>query len=70
MTRLSCHRFRASEVRVWLSLIAYNVGISGRCVPPDAKPSPAGAAGNTVDQNWPKPCRARPFGLYGDLIGD
>jgi hypothetical protein len=26
MTRLSCHRFRASEVRLWLSLIAYNLG--------------------------------------------
>jgi len=25
MTRLSCHRFRANEVRVWLSLIAYNL---------------------------------------------
>jgi hypothetical protein len=26
MTRLSCHRFRANEVRLWLSLIAYNFG--------------------------------------------
>jgi hypothetical protein len=26
MTRLSCHRFRAKEVRLWLSLIAYNLG--------------------------------------------
>ena len=26
MTRLSCHRFRANEVRLWLSLIAYNLG--------------------------------------------
>jgi hypothetical protein len=26
MTRLSCHRFRSNEVRLWLSLIAYNVG--------------------------------------------
>jgi Transposase DDE domain group 1 len=24
--RLSCHRFRANEVRLWLSLIAYNLG--------------------------------------------
>jgi len=23
MTRLSCHRFRSNEVRLWLSLIAY-----------------------------------------------
>ena len=26
MTRLSCHRFCANEVRLWLSLIAYNLG--------------------------------------------
>ena len=26
MTRLSCHRFRANEARLWLSMIAYNLG--------------------------------------------
>ena len=26
MTRLSCHQFRSNEVRLWLSLIAYNLG--------------------------------------------
>ena len=26
MTRLSCHRFRSNEVRLWPSLIAYNLG--------------------------------------------
>jgi Transposase DDE domain group 1 len=26
MTRLSCHRFRSNEVRLWLSLIACNFG--------------------------------------------
>ena len=26
MTRLSCHRFRANEVRLWLSVIAYTLG--------------------------------------------
>ena len=26
MTRLSCHRFRSNEVRLWLSLSAYNLG--------------------------------------------
>jgi hypothetical protein len=26
MARLSCHRFRANEVRLWLSVIAYNFG--------------------------------------------
>jgi hypothetical protein len=29
MTRLSCHRFRANEVRLWLSVIAYNLVASG-----------------------------------------
>ena len=29
MTRLSCHRFRANEVRLWLSLIAYNLATCG-----------------------------------------
>ena len=26
MTRLSCHRFRANEVRLWLSVLAHNLG--------------------------------------------
>ena len=26
MTRLSCHRFRANEVRLQLSVLAYNLG--------------------------------------------
>jgi hypothetical protein len=26
MTRLCCHRFRSNEVRLWLSVIAYNLG--------------------------------------------
>ena len=26
MTRLSCHRFRSNEVRLWLSLLAYILG--------------------------------------------
>jgi hypothetical protein len=29
MTRLSCHRFRSNEVRLWLSVLAYNLGICG-----------------------------------------
>ncbi len=28
MTRLSCHRFRSNEVRLWLSVIAYKLGKS------------------------------------------
>ena len=26
ITRLSCHRFRSNEVRLWLSVIAHNLG--------------------------------------------
>jgi hypothetical protein len=26
MTRLSCHRLRANEVRLWLSVLTYNLG--------------------------------------------
>ncbi len=33
LTRLSCHRFRSNEVRLWLSLIAYNLGDLWRGVP-------------------------------------
>jgi hypothetical protein len=29
VTRLSCHRFRPSELRLWLSVLAYNLGICG-----------------------------------------
>jgi len=30
MTRLSCHRFRSNEVRLWLRVIAYNLGNPAR----------------------------------------
>jgi hypothetical protein len=39
MTRLSCHRFRANEVRLWLSLIACNLGNLWRRL---ALPAPIG----------------------------
>src|SRR5216684_4292563 len=39
MTRLSCHRFRANEVRLWLSLVAYNLGNLWRRL---ALPAPIG----------------------------
>jgi len=35
MTRLSCHRFRSNEVRLWLSVIAYNLGNLWRRVLPN-----------------------------------
>ncbi len=40
LTRLSCHRFRANEVRLWLSVIAYNLGNLWRRL---ALPSPVAA---------------------------
>jgi hypothetical protein len=39
MTRLSCHRFHANEVRLWLSVIAYNLGNLWRRL---ALPAPIG----------------------------
>jgi Transposase DDE domain group 1 len=39
MTRLSCHRFRVNEVRLWLSVIAYNLGNLWRRL---ALPAPIG----------------------------
>jgi hypothetical protein len=38
MTRLSCHRFRSNEVRLWLSVIADNLGnLSRRLVKPGGR---------------------------------
>ena len=39
MTRLSCHRFCANEVRLWLSVTAYNLGNLWRRL---ALPAPIG----------------------------
>jgi hypothetical protein len=44
MTRLSCHRFRSNEVRLWLSLIVYNMGNPGR---------PLGRVLPKKIQHWP-----------------
>jgi hypothetical protein len=44
MTRLACYRFRANEVRLWLSVIAYNLGNLWRRL---ALPK---ATGNWADQ--------------------
>lgn len=44
MTRLGCHRFRSNEVRLRLSVIAYNFGNLWRLGPPrwiDLLPSPS-----------------------------
>ena len=63
MTRLSCHRFRSNEVRLWLSVIAYNLGNLWRGVPSgpgaaaedrqlvlDQSPAAVGQHGWTADQ--------------------
>ena len=34
MTRLICHRFQSNEVRLWLNVIAYNLGDLRRLVLP------------------------------------
>ena len=52
MTRLSCHRFRANEVRLWLSLIAYNLGNLWRRLALRRCP---GRSGNLKkDGGWPR----------------
>ena len=39
LTRLSCHRFRGNEVRLWLRVIAYNLGnVCRRLVLPIGSP--------------------------------
>jgi Transposase DDE domain group 1 len=56
MTRLSCHRFRANEVRLWLSVIAYNLGAaagaadSGRHLVADQLAAAVGEDRRTVDK--------------------
>jgi len=66
MTRLGCHRFRSNEMRLWLSVIAYNLGNLWRGVPLgpgaatedrhlvlDQSPAAAGQDGGTADQARP-----------------
>jgi len=62
MTRLSCHRFRSNEVRLWLSVIAYNLGnLWRRLVLPRRDrqvvahqlAAAAGADGRPIDQTRP-----------------
>jgi hypothetical protein len=58
MTRLSCHRFRSDEVRLWLSVIAYNLGTCGalsaaaedRQVVTHQLAAAAGEDGRAIDQ--------------------
>ena len=62
MTRLSCHRFRANEVRLWLSVIAYNLGQSvaaagaadaGRHLVADQLAAAVGQDRRPIDQTCP-----------------
>ena len=57
MTRLSCHRFRSNEVRLWLSVIAYNLGNLWRrlALPTQmSKSSPTQPKGS-LDRGKPQP---------------
>ena len=41
MTRLSCHKFRSNEVRLWLTILAYNLGnLWRRCCPRELRSGP------------------------------
>jgi hypothetical protein len=62
MTRLSCHRFRSNEVRLWLSVIAYNLGnlwrrlayaTKDRQVVLDEPPAAAGENGREAGETCP-----------------
>lgn len=56
MTRLSCHQFRANEVRLWLSLNAYNLGnLSRRPLVPVAWATSRSPACN---KGWSRPAAA------------
>jgi len=57
MTRLSCHRFRSNEVRLWLAVIAYKPGkplaasgfaAKNRELVFDESPAAAGENGRTL----------------------
>ena len=50
---------------IWLTQSVRPSQSPGVACPPDAKPAPPGAAGNTVEQNRLKPCGERSSGLYG-----
>jgi hypothetical protein len=61
MTRLSCHRFRSNQVRLALSLLAYNLGNLWRrlVLPPtnrelvaDEAAATAGEDGRTASDNF------------------
>jgi len=49
MTRLSCHRFRSNQVRLWLSVMAYNRSptVAARQAVTEPRPSGSGRARRT-----------------------
>jgi hypothetical protein len=53
MTRLSCHRFRANEVRLWLSVVS-------RLFYQSSRKMPTNSARNPVTIRIPSPSRAQP----------
>jgi hypothetical protein len=60
MTRLSCHRFRANEVRLWLRVLAYNLGNLWRC-PRGIGKVVADQLATTLGEDGRLPNEARPL---------
>ena len=55
MTRLSCHRFRSNQVRLALSLLAYNLGIcESAAVRGDAGSACAATGAGGIESGWPR----------------
>jgi len=52
MTRLSCHRFRSNEVRLWLSVIAYTLGNLWRRLVLPRRIAPRGRVRNRQEKTW------------------
>lgn len=61
-TRLSCHRFRANEVRLQLSVLAYNLGNLWRrlVLPETDRQLVADEPATTIGEDWRSPDQARP----------
>jgi hypothetical protein len=62
MTRLSRHRFRSNEVRLWLSVVAYNLGnLSRRLVLPGGSSSGRDKFAAAIGENGRMPDQACPL---------
>ena len=69
MTPLSCHRFRANEVRLWLSVIAYNLRepvAAARAAEADQHLVADESAASADEDGWPaRETRAVPLATAG-----